>query len=1652
MILPPSASGWSTGGKSVTGSTHKSAVKTSESAFSDPNSVSSIDSVSNAQVSPMSTSVTSGSTSFLNSPVCNHTSLSDQTVCYGNSAHPFWDSADMGESIASSVSSQGTQLVHQSLVTGVSINVAFPNTSGPSTSYVTSGNYLAVGMVAQSQDNSVGQDYASFAMVYLTSNSQPMIIGEVWTLPDGQCGTVHLCSEAIFDWAKGWTCDCYTSSSFAKIITLTMQWNYCNTPCSGTLDWKATVDGVQYTLFSYTPASSYAQRLFHVGFLTDHQCATYTTIDCYYHYFQFGAMFYAYPNSGWNAYLGSPKYFDQSNHMWRLVQQSTTTLGPNPPDVPAFDYAYWIGGDGFSITNALDGCSNSGTFSGSSASLISDQLVIHPGSLVKGQIWDSNCRTDIYPPTSSFTGGPSAGSWQNSAFTLSITDRDTGKITAAPGGVGECFYSVESLIGNGWVTTHSTSVRICSSTVTVTIGSSADCQSQGSNSCRVSVWSEDYGGNFGPATFMYPSDGDLLTEGSASQVFWSCSLVGVSCPISFSFSSMVGSTSIWSPWSYSSGAGEVEMNTPSSFTAGWDTTTWGSVGNPPEVFAYVRSSDAPYAPQFVFSTSANAQFLGDPLPEGVNSDSSFAVNDGNWHLFQYAFGPYGDTFYQTSSSASWSNINQATVAFQYTSIFTSGNNYVDGFVFLNPLLARVTNTFSIDTVPPTVPTPISPANGAVTSTTPTLSWSAATDATSGIASYTLQLSTDPSFSTAQTHSGIPGTSTFYSVTSALSSATWYWRVEAVDVAGNVGAWSSTSSFIVGDFTIAASPTSVTVNVNAAGTSTISITGQNGFAGVVSLATNTTASCTVSPNSVTGSGNTGLSCTFTTTGNRHVAVTGTSGSLSHSVTVTFVVQDFTITASPTSVTVNANAAGTSTISLAAVNGFTGVASLATNSTSCTVSPTSVTGSGSSTLSCTFTMASTVHVGVTGASGSLSHSVTVTYVVRDFGISASSPATVNEGSSTTSTITVTYMNGFAGTVALTDIVPSGLTCGSISPSSVTGSGSATVSCSGTLAGSYVLTITGTSGSLIHSTSATFAFAGFTVTATSPSGNVGSSITSTITVLAVNGFSGTVSLTDTLASGLTCGAISPSSITGSGTATLSCSSTSTTNYSVTIRGTSGSLSHSATTVFAFTNFTLSPSVSSLTIQAGTTGQVLITYTSVNGFSGTISLSQGVTPVTTDSPTVPSSGTVTLGAGQSLSYWLTISTVTTTPQQAYTATVTGSSGSLSHSTSISLTITAPPPPPSYVFPATFTQSGGVSGSQVIALLGLPVSVSITLSSSTTQTGHLSVEIRRDIVYYPDNTFAFLNQTATVGSGTVVNVGSFTPSDLTGGCIGCVRHYFIRVWWAGSLVYDPTDPNTRENAQTTSSDFSVCCSQSNSLLTGGEQSSTGINIQSRNGFTGTVTLSLSATTLGDTTVSLSPTSVTLSSGQLTSTTLTVVTGSQTGTWSLTVTAQSGNLIRSVTYTITVSKPTGGGGGSVAAGTLITLADGTQVPVQNLRVGMQLLSYNMTTHQYVTTTLTRLVTVATNNTLVITTSTGKPLIVDQNPAQKVYVMLPNGTWTLMPVTQLQIGYKLFDATTQSWVPITSIHYENGGNHVMYDLYPTAPGNYIANGYLDPYKT
>jgi subtilase family serine protease len=196
-------------------------------------------------------------------------------------------------------------------------------------------------------------------------------------------------------------------------------------------------------------------------------------------------------------------------------------------------------------------------------------------------------------------------------------------------------------------------------------------------------------------------------------------------------------------------------------------------------------------------------------------------------------------------------------------------------------------------------------------------------------------------------------------------------------------------------------------------------------------------------------------------------------------------DFSVSASPSSLTIKVGALGSSTITATSFNGFSGTVSLTANAPVnwiASLNPTPLTvssgGSASSTLSITVPSGTTpgsYTVVVTGTSGSLTHSttVTVTVLTTDFSLSASpSTLTIRAGSSGSSTIKVTPLNGFGNPVALSASYPSGWTV-TLNPSSGTPSFSSTLKItvpSGARTGTYTVRVTGTSGSLTHSTSVT------------------------------------------------------------------------------------------------------------------------------------------------------------------------------------------------------------------------------------------------------------------------------------------------------------------------------------------------------------------------------------------------------------------------------------------------------------------------------------------------------------------------------------------------------------------------------------------------------
>jgi regulation of enolase protein 1 (concanavalin A-like superfamily) len=205
------------------------------------------------------------------------------------------------------------------------------------------------------------------------------------------------------------------------------------------------------------------------------------------------------------------------------------------------------------------------------------------------------------------------------------------------------------------------------------------------------------------------------------------------------------------------------------------------------------------------------------------------------------------------------------------------------------------------------------------------------------------------------------------------------------------------------------------------------------------------------------------------------------------------------------------------------------------------------------------------------------------IQGFGLTAS-PAnlTLVQGTSGTSTITVTPQGGFTGAVSLSASGLPGGVSASFNPSSTVSTSTLTLSASSTAtAGTVTLTITGNSGSLTSTTAVSLtinAAPNFTLSLSPNTLGLtqGSSGGSSVTVTPQNGFTGSVSLS---ASGLPSGVnafFSSVSTTGTSTLTLAAGSTAATGgYSVTITGTSGGLTRTASLTLTVTaaSFALPP-----------------------------------------------------------------------------------------------------------------------------------------------------------------------------------------------------------------------------------------------------------------------------------------------------------------------------------------------------------------------------------------------------------------------------------------------------------------------------------------------
>ncbi len=237
---------------------------------------------------------------------------------------------------------------------------------------------------------------------------------------------------------------------------------------------------------------------------------------------------------------------------------------------------------------------------------------------------------------------------------------------------------------------------------------------------------------------------------------------------------------------------------------------------------------------------------------------------------------------------------------------------------------------------------------------------------------------------------------FHDITSGTSGS--YSAVTGYDL---VTGWGSPTAGLItaltgpppSGFTLSASPTSVSVAPGNAGSSTITSTVSGGFDSAVTLTASgqpTGVTIGFSPSSITGTGTSTMSITVgssTVPGTYSITVTGTSGTIVETTTVSLTVTGttpaFSISASPTTISIARSSSGKVTITTAVTGGFNSAIALSASGegsqNSVTFSPTSITGAGTSTM--TITVGRRASLGnhtitVSGKSGTTTHTVTVT----------------------------------------------------------------------------------------------------------------------------------------------------------------------------------------------------------------------------------------------------------------------------------------------------------------------------------------------------------------------------------------------------------------------------------------------------------------------------------------------------------------------------------------------------------------------------------------------------------------------------------------------------------------------------------------------------
>jgi len=303
----------------------------------------------------------------------------------------------------------------------------------------------------------------------------------------------------------------------------------------------------------------------------------------------------------------------------------------------------------------------------------------------------------------------------------------------------------------------------------------------------------------------------------------------------------------------------------------------------------------------------------------------------------------------------------------------------------------------------------------------------------------------------------------------------------------------------------------------------------------------------------------------------------------------------------------------------------------------------------------------------------------------------------------------------------------------------------------------------------------------------------------------------------------------------------------------------------------FTLTPSSSSVSIAAGTSGTVTLTDTAQGGFNSPVTLSASGAPSGTtvkfSSATISTSAKVTV----------TITTAATTAAGNYTITVTGTAGVLTHKVTLTLVV----PAPSFTLTASPTSATLASGNVAVALTTAVQNgfkAAVTLSATGLPKG-VTAKFVPASVASPGSGSSTL--TITVASGAATGPASLT---ITAAGEGVTKTQSFAL----TVVPPPT--------------FTLSVSASSASVVPGSSTTVTFTTAGQNGLNAPVALSVSALPKG-VTAKFAPSPIGAPGSGSSTLTLTAGSTATTGNFNLTVTASGGGATKTAPLALTVPLP-----------------------------------------------------------------------------------------------------------------------------------------------------